>query len=249
MILPAKRRRTPASCDNPRSSIMAIFEMTNSDDPSSFRLTGVVPPTSATEHRPSKLRATRILDDVACISTPDGRDGIERVQSALVDRLLISSQVLDHVLEDDEQAPPLCVLAMLLENGAIRASELPGEDLLARAHDLIVIRNGRGCACPRGCAGSLTRILSSLVASGQSCSRDETLSMFLRPLLQSGASSPAHGTHDDALRLSEQVLQDLKLADMDAGDRLELLNSWIRNSVVATPASCSRSSSTDGGVR
>lgn len=255
MSVPAKRRRTAAVQENPRSRVLAVFEMTNSNDPTCFRLTEVAPPLSSTEHRSSKLRAARILDGVACISTPDGRDAIQRVQSGLTDRFLTSSQVLEHVLEDDEQAPPLCVLSLLLQNGDIRPSELPNDDLLARAYDLIVRENGRCCACPRRCAGSLSRIVSSLALYGQSRCRDEALSMFLRPLLQNGALVPAQGTYNDALRLSEQVLQDLKLADMDEGDRFSLLQSWIRASVVASPVSDNRPSSTpppfcdDGEVR
>lgn len=244
MSLPAKRRRTASVCGNPRSSILAIFEMTNSADRASFRLTEVTPASSSTERRSSKLRAARILEDVACISTPDGHDAIRRVQSGLAERFLTSSQVLDHVLEDDEQAPPLCVLSMLLQNGDIRPTELLGDDLLVRAYGLIVKANGHCCACPQKCAGSLTRIVSSLAANGQSRSRDEALGMFLRPLLENRVLSPAHCTHDDSLRLSEQVLEDLKLVDMDEGDRIGLLQSWIQTSVIASPVSDVRSVST-----
>lgn len=245
MSMSAKRRRTTAVGGKSRASILATFAMTNSDgDSSSFRLTKVPAPAPSTEQRSSILRATSLLDSVACISTQRGRDAVQILQTNLAGRLLTSSEVLEHLLEDDGEAPPLCILALLLENGHVRPSELPYDDLLLRAYDVVTVATDRRCVCPEKCSGAMTSIVLSLAASGRSRSRDDGLNLFLQPLLQNGTVSPSHGSHADALRLSERVLQDLKDADMGDGDRFELLQSWIQTSVVSSPMPNIRPAST-----
>jgi hypothetical protein len=180
------------------------------------------------------MRSADLLERLSCVSSPSGLDAINGVQNCVRMRALTCAQVLEYVLEDDENAPPLCCLAFLLQHGDIRSTDLPASDFAVRASDVTRDTGSHRCVCSQGAAGAFARIVELVAVAGQCRTRDDILSLLMEPLLGSGGTLPAQDTYRDALRLCSVVLQDLKYANMDDGDRLALFSEWTRTSLTAS---------------
>lgn len=243
MSVSTKRRRSPAIDVHSRASVLSSFASSCLAGPTGAKPRQQSSAPAAKQQSFSALRATELLERITCVSTSAGLVAIESVQKALSSRVLTSSQVVTHLLEDDEHAPPLCCLASLLQHVDLRPSDLPTGDLVVRAYEVISGASRKGCLCVHGCSGALASIVTSLAVAGQSRSRDDVLGVFMQPVLRSGGISPIQGSHQDAFHLCSRVLEFLKFADMDEGDRMDLLSSWIESAVKASDTSSSSFSS------
>jgi hypothetical protein len=230
MAPPAKRLRCSGTSASLRTAILSSFlgerSSCSADLPGASRAPVALSPPG--------FHSSVLLDGLSCVSTEAGASAIESVREALKSRSLVLGAVVDVLLEDDEEAPPICCAAYLLEHGVLHATDLRSTDFAARACAAVGDTHSP-CACLPTGSGALPRVIAALAAGGQSRARDDALSGLVRPLLVNGGGLVAHGPHaETAWLLASRTLDCLSTADMDPDDRTVLLSSWLRTAIAGS---------------
>lgn len=230
---PLKRRRSTLAKDALRSSILKSFQTSSRGTPN--RPAAVSPPLCSVPKPAPSHNVNMLTGALSCLSTQPGRVAIEALQRALCERKISPAAASAVLLEDEEDAPPLCCVAYLVDCGAIRAVDLDPASVAERAR-VVLGMDDDPCRCSSRECGSLYPLIISIAAAGRSHVRDAVLGALVRPLIAGGSDMAQAGSCDRSFTLATQAIEFVREADMDPNDRASLFSEWIRLAIGATPA-------------
>lgn len=233
----AKRRRTSSAKDMLRTSILQSFR-SNLDCSADAHAANEVHPRASRKPIPPAARVHRLTAALRCVSTSEGLAAVEALQKALVGRAVATAAVSEVLLEDEEDAPPLCCFAHLIDCGAIRAVDLRPSSVSERAR-MFLGEQSDACECSKAAGGPLEHLISAIASSGRSRVRDAILRALVRPLLSTGSNVLHAGSSKVSFNLVQRAVEVLRNVDMDPEDRAALLTDWTRTSISVTHSASS----------